>query len=75
MKIKNVTKTVKCEMCDSTQADESEFRAPHGHTMLVVSIWDEEKKKRLYMDFCSKECVAKWCNTELSDIRPKQPTT
>ena len=62
MKIKNVTKTVKCKMCDNTQADKSEFRAPHGHTMIVVSIWDEEKQKRRYMDFCSKECVAKWSN-------------
>lgn len=67
MKIKNVTKTVKCEMCDNTQADKSEFRAPHGHTMIVVSIWDEEKKKRRYMDFCSKECVAKWSNAAMSD--------
>lgn len=56
------TKTVKCEMCDNMQSDKSEFRAPHGHTMIVVSIWDEKEKKRRYMDFCSKECVAKWSN-------------
>ena len=58
MRIK--TKIVKCEACDNTQVDKSEFRSPHRHTMIIVSIWDEEKKGRRYLDFCSKECVAKW---------------
>ena len=62
MKIKSVTRAVKCDACDSVQPDRSEFRAPHVHTMLILSIWDEDKKKRRYLDFCSKACVAKWAN-------------
>jgi len=64
MKIKNVAKTVKCEMCENSQPDKSEFRAPHGHTMIVVSVWDEQNQKRKYLDFCCIKCVAKWSNVE-----------
>ena len=70
MKVKH--KIVKCQMCDTEQPDKSEYpniRAGHGHTMLVLSVWDAEKEKRRYMDFCSIKCLRDWSN----DRTERQP--
>ena len=65
MKIKSVTKTVKCEMCDTSQEDDTKFRGYlTSHTMIVVSVWVEQKKGRKYLNFCSVECLKKWASEE-----------
>jgi endogenous inhibitor of DNA gyrase (YacG/DUF329 family) len=66
MKIKSSTKTVKCEMCDISQEDDTKFRGTQSHTMIVVSVWVEQKKGRKYLDFCSVECLGKWASEEAS---------
>jgi hypothetical protein len=60
MKLK--IKKIKCEVCDTVQEDKSAYPDFQQHTMLVVSVFDAEKKKRKYMDFCSLKCLREWAN-------------
>ena len=60
MKLK--IKKIKCEVCDTVQEDKSAYPDFQQHTMLVVSVYDAEKQKRKYMDFCSLKCLREWAN-------------
>ena len=66
MKVKNVKRFVKCDVCGVQQDDTSDRGSSHsGHTMIVVSVWDEEKGKRKYHDVCSMKCLAVFANAAL----------
>jgi hypothetical protein len=57
------TKVVKCQVCSVHQDDYSEYpniRSGAGHTMIVLSVWNDESGKRIYFDFCSMDCLLSW---------------
>ena len=59
MKVKNVKRFVKCDVCEVQKEDQSSRGCSHsGHTMIVVSMWDSFTEKRQYYDICSLKCLA-----------------
>jgi len=73
MKVKNVNRFVKCDVCEVQKEDQSSRGCSHsGHTMIVVSTWDPFVEKRQYYDICSLQCLAVFAdkkNKELAAAR------
>ncbi len=72
MKLQDVKRFVKCDVCGKQQDNNDERGSGHrGHTMIVVSVynllygWPKEKDKRRYYDVCSMHCLAKFASDQL----------
>ncbi len=77
MKVKDIQRFVKCDVCGAEQEDKDEKGTRHlGHTMIVVSVynpawgWPEAKDKRKYYDLCSMKCLAAFAQQQDEDTKP-----